>query len=274
MSKIPVSVLITTKNEEKNIARCLGALQDFAQIIVIDSHSADKTCEIARDMGAQIVLYQWDGKYPKKRGWCLENLEIAHDWVFWVDADEVVTSELVAEIRAVFDGEPRVGGFFVRGSYVWEGAVLRCGLQNNKIALFNRHKMEFPVIDDLDIEGMGEIEGHYQPVFKNGIKGMIGQLKAPLLHYAYEDKKGWEERHIRYANWEAQMNKRGSWAKDPIWWREMLKKRVRKSIFRPYIVFLYSYFIKFGFLDGKNGYNFAISRKNYCHLVIKAFKAL
>ncbi len=268
MSKIPVSVLITTKNEEKNLARCLGALQDFAQIIVIDSHSVDKTCEIARTRGAQIVLYKWNGKYPKKRGWCLENLEIAHDWVFWVDADEVVTSELVAEIRAIFGSEPKEGGFFVRGSYVWEGVVLRYGLQNNKIALFNRHKMEFPVIDDLDIEAMGEIEGHYQPVFRSG-RGAIGQLKAPLLHYAYEDKKGWEERHIRYANWEARMNKRGSWARDPIWWREMLKKRVRKSILRPYIVFLYSYFIKFGFLDGKNGYNFAISRKDYCHLVIK-----
>ncbi len=274
MSKIPVSILITTKNEEHNIARCLRSITGFAQIIVIDSHSSDKTCEIARGLGAEIVLYQWDGAYPKKRGWCLENLNIAHDWVFWVDGDEALTPELMDEIRNLFKSEPREAGYFVRGRYVFNGIELRYGLQNNKIALFNRHKMEFPVINDLDIEDMGEIEGHYQPVIKVGSSGAIGQLRAYLLHYAYEDEKKWEARHIRYANWEAHMNKRGAWAKDPIWRREMLKKWVRKSAFRPYIVFLYSYLIKLGFLDGAAGYKFAISRKNYCHLIVKTFKAL
>ncbi len=272
MNKIPVSVLITTKNEENNIARCLNALHDFAQIVVIDSYSCDRTCEIARDKGAQIVLYRWDGGYPKKRGWCLEHLDIDHDWVFWVDADEVVTPELLEEIRGVFASPPNKCGFFVRGRYIFEGKILRYGLSNNKIALFNRHKMEFPVIDDLGIKAMGEIEGHYQPVLK--CCGSIGSLRSPLLHYAYEDEASWEERHIRYANWEAQMNKRGLWSKDPVIWREILKKRVRNSIFRPYIMFLYSYLVKFGFLDGKQGYKFAISRKNYCHLIIKAFKTL
>lgn len=273
MNKIPVSVLITTKNEGANIARCLGALQEFAQIIVIDSHSSDKTCEIARKNGAKVVLYQWDGRYPKKRGWCLENLDIAYDWVFWVDGDEVVTPELVQEIRKLFNAEPKEAGFFISGQYVWNGKILRYGLQNNKIALFNRYKMKFPIIDDLEIEGMGEIEGHYQPVFKADV-GSIGRLRAGLLHYAYEDKQGWEERHIRYASWEAQMNKRGGWPKDPLWWREILKKRVRKSILRPYIMFLYCYLVKFGFLDGVNGYKFAISRKNYCDLIVRAFKLL
>ncbi len=272
MNKIPVSVLITTKNEERNIERCLSALTDFAQIIVIDSHSHDNTCEIARDMGAEIVLYQWNGRYPKKRGWCLGNIDIAHDWVFWVDGDEVVTPELIDEIRMLFANKPREAGFFVRGRYIFNGAELRHGLQNNKIALFNHHEMEFPVIDDLDIEAMGEIEGHYQPVLNDG--GVIGQLRSSLLHYAYEDGEAWEERHIRYANWEANMNKRMAWSKDPVIWREILKKYIRRSVFRPYIVFSYSYFMKLGLLDGRAGYEFAISRKNYCHLVIKAFKTL
>ena len=101
MADIPVSVIITTKNEEANIARCLAALDRFAEVWVVDSESSDKTCEIAKAHGAKVKTYRWDGRYPKKRQWCLENLALAHDWVFFVDADEVVTPELVDEIAAL-----------------------------------------------------------------------------------------------------------------------------------------------------------------------------
>ena len=270
MDKIPVSVLITTKNEERNIARCLAPLQDFAQIMVIDSHSADKTAEIAQKCGAEVVLYTWDGKYPKKRQWCLDNLDIAHDWVFWVDADEVVTDALVDEIRGVFHAPPEEGGFFVPGRYVWQGRILKHGLYNNKIALMNRHKMEFPVVNDLDIEGMGEIEGHYQPVFKYKNKNeKIGQIRSNLLHYAYEHEENWDERHERYAHWEAEMARRECWPVDPVAWREMMKRTLRRNALKPTIVFLFSYFLKLGFLDGRAGFEFAQSRKRYCSLVFR-----
>ena len=270
MSDIPISVLVTTKNEEDNIARCLGALKGFAQIIVIDSHSDDRTCDISRESGAETILYQWDGLYPKKRQWCLDTLDIHHDWVFWVDADEVVTEACVQEIRGLFQAERSEAGFFVKGQYVWNGSVLRHGLQNNKLALINCKKVEFPVIDDLDIEGMGEIEGHYQPVRKAGFEGdVIGQVAAPLLHYAYEDEAGWSARHKRYAHWEAEMTKRDIWPEDPVLWREMVKRRLRTSVFRSYVVFLYSYIVKMGALDGLKGYHFALSRKRYCDLIYR-----
>lgn len=268
MGDIPISVLITTKNEERNIARCLSALKGFAQIIVIDSHSDDRTCDISREFGAETVLYQWDSKYPKKRQWCLDTLDIHHDWVFFVDADEVVTQACIEEIRTLFQMPRTEAGFFVKGQYVWNGAVLRHGLRNNKLALINRKKIAFPVIDDLDIDGMGEIEGHYQPVRKAGFEGdVIGQIAAPLLHYAYEDEAGWSARHERYANWEVEMTKRGIWPEDPVLWREIVKKYLRSSALRPYVVFLYSYIVKCGFLDGARGYKFALSRKRYCDLI-------
>ena len=268
MDKIPVSVIVVTKNEEESIARCLAALQDFAEIIVVDSHSTDRTCDIARDAGACVVPYEWNGRYPKKRQWCLEVLDIAHDWVFWVDADEVVTLAVIEEIRGIFRDNPQAAGFFVRGQYIWRGMLLKHGLQNNKIALFNRHKMMFPVVDDLDIPGMGEIEGHYQPVCKDGCSDSIGQIAAPLLHYASEDEARWEARHIRYAQWEAAMTKGERWPDDPVYWRDCLKKLVRRSALRSYLMFFYSYVAKCGFLDGKAGYDFALSRKKYCHLIL------
>lgn len=119
MGSIPVSVLVVTKNEAKNIARCLEALEDFSQVIVIDSYSTDRTCNIAREYGAEVVLFDWNGKYPKKRQWALSGVNIGYNWVFWVDADEVVTPELVQEIHKIFAcGEPRKSGYFVKGRYV------------------------------------------------------------------------------------------------------------------------------------------------------------
>src|SRR5690606_18106359 len=134
--KIPLTVIVTTKNEEKKIGRCLASLSAFAKVIVVDSHSIDRTCPIAREHGVQVVSFRWDGKYPKKRQWCLETLALSYDWVFWVDADEVVTPALVKEIREIFAKKPAHAGYFVRGRYVWNGEILEHGMMNNKLCLF------------------------------------------------------------------------------------------------------------------------------------------
>lgn len=267
-NKIPVSVIVTTKNEEKNIERCLAALADFSELVVVDSHSQDRTCAIAAQFGAQVVSFRWDGKYPKKRQWCLDTLALKYDWVFWVDADEVVTPELVEEIRHVFASPVQDAGFFVRGQYVWRGKLLRHGMMNNKIVLFDRRKMEFPLVDDTDIEGMGEMEGHYQPVLKDGKSGAIGQVKSAMVHFAAEDMNAWEARHQRYAKWEAGMIRKNAWVMDPIIWRESLKVAIRTSFLRPFIMFFYSYVWCFGFLDGQEGFDFALSRYRYCRMIL------
>lgn len=272
MDKIPVSVLITTKNEEVNMPRCLSALTDFAEIVVIDSNSNDRTCAIARDYGARVVSYTWDGRYPKKRQWCLDHLDLKHDWIFFVDADEEVTPEAVQEIHSLFrNGAPQNAGFFVRGRYVWNGKILNHGMMNNKVVLLDRRRMVFPAIDDLDIEGMGEMEGHYQPVLKNP-SDSLGQVICPLLHFAYEDSAHWHARHTRYANWEATMTLRGAWPQDPSWKRDLAKRLLRRSFLRPSIMFLYSYIWKAGFLDGRAGFDFARSRYLYCRMIRKALR--
>ncbi|MGH1379045.1 MAG: glycosyltransferase family 2 protein [Alphaproteobacteria bacterium] len=276
MNEIDISVLVTTKNEEDNIARCLNSLKNFSQIIVIDSHSTDRTCEISKNTGAEVVLYRWDGKYPKKRQWCLDSLNIKNDWVFWIDADEVITEECIDEIRDLFAISRTESGFFVRSSYVWNDSILRYGMKNNKLALINRTKMEFPVVDDLNIDGMGEIEGHYQPVRRSGCaEYSIGQLSCQLIHHAYDNEAEWNARHIRYAQWEAVMTLNDSWPDDPVLWRQIVKRHLRASFMRPYIVFVFSYLVKAGFLDGGAGYSFAVSRKRYCDMIyrnIRLFK--
>jgi glycosyltransferase involved in cell wall biosynthesis len=262
---IPISVIVVTKNEEARIAACLEALEPFDEIIIVDSDSQDHTREIAAQMGARVESFKWNGQYPKKRQWVLENISIKHDFVFWVDADEIVTQPLIEELSIA---DFRAAGYFVRGQYIFENRPLKFGLQNNKLALMNRHKIEFPVVNDLDIPGMGEIEGHYQPVLKAEYKGEgIAQIHAPLLHDAYADERGWNARHERYAAWEREMDARKAWPEDVNGMRRLLKRSFKAMPCRGLIAFLHCYIWKRGFLDGARGFRFANSRRQYYRMI-------
>lgn len=263
--RLPVSVIITTKNEAQNMARCLGALSAFDEVMVVDSKSTDDTIKIAQEHGARTEGFTWNGQYPKKRQWCLENLNIKHDFVFFVDADEVVTPELAEELRVL---DFAAAGYFVRGRYVFSGRELKHGLMNNKLCLINRHKIEFPVIDDLGVAGMGEIEGHYQPVLKSAYKDeKIAQIKKPLLHYAYEDEAGWNARHERYAHWQVEVERRKILPSENNILRRTLKVIFKTFPCRPVLAFVHCYLLKNGFLDGRAGLDFARSRYRYYRMI-------
>ena len=166
MKQIPISVIVVIKNVGAELETCLSSLLQFDDILVVDSSEDREAKELCEEYSALYHTYQWKGTYPKKRGWCLQNLSLKHNWVFFVDADEVVTPELNKELAALFPTPPKEAGYFITGRYVWNGKLLSFGLKNRKIALFHKDRMHFPVIDDLDCPGMGEIEGHYQPVLK------------------------------------------------------------------------------------------------------------
>src|SRR5216684_1302539 len=110
--KIPVSVIIMTKNEERDLPKCLRSVADFAEVFVVDSSSTDCTCEIAREFGAHVVKFVWNRQYPKKKQWCLENLPTSYEWVLYVDADEEVGPVLAREIRSLVEGRTKHAGFF------------------------------------------------------------------------------------------------------------------------------------------------------------------
>jgi glycosyltransferase involved in cell wall biosynthesis len=258
--KIPVTVLVVTRNEEANLPRCLSALERFDEIIVVDSLSTDTTADIARSFGVTVMPFVWNGAYPKKRQWCLDHLRLRHDRVFFVDADEEVTPRLCDEIASL---DWACAGYFVRGVYVVGGKPLRFGLTNNKLCLFDRRKIMFPVVDDLDIPGMGEIEGHYQPVLKPGCKEKIGSLRSAVLHHALEDIARHEARHKNYAIWERGMRARRAYPQEPTRLRKWLKAAFGGLPLRPLLAFLHSYIIKLGIFDGMDGFFLARCRYLY-----------
>jgi hypothetical protein len=211
-------------------------------------------------LGAAVINFTWDGRYPKKKQWCLDHVPARHNMILLLDADEVMTPALVQEIRAK---GLRHDGYFMRGRYVMNGRALRYGLHNNKLSLIDRRKFAFPVVDDLGLPGMGAVEGHYQPVAKTP-DVTIGRFREPLLHYASD---GWKERHEGYAAWERGMNERKAWPVDPVPWRQALKQIFRALPGRPLWAFIHCYVVKRGFLDKKPGWDFACSRASYYAMI-------
>lgn len=260
--KIPVSVIVMTKNEERNIQKCLHSVKKFNEVFVVDSASEDKTCELAAEMGAIVVPFDWNGKYPKKKQWCLENLPFSNDWVLYVDADEEVYPELADEIGDVINKNKKYSGFFVGSDYVFSGRVLHHGHRIYKLVLFNKNNGRFIDYDDLDIANMWEVEGHYQPK----IDGKTTILKNRIRHDDHNSLFDYFHKHNRYSDWEAELRKRDALVSDEETQpgiRKFLKKIFQKLPFKGAIAFIHSYILHLGFLDGRAGFDFAMARAFY-----------
>lgn len=260
--KCPVSVIVMTKNEEKNIVKCLMSVSAFDQVFVVDSSSTDRTIELAQSMGAMVVDFKWNGKYPKKKQWCLENLPFRNNWVFYVDADEEVYPETAREIHVVISKNPAHSGYFAGYDYVFTGKVLKHGHQVFKLVLFNRHKGRFIDYDDLAASNMWEVEGHYQP----RIEGSTGILKNKLLHNDHDSLFHYFGRHNRYSDWEAVVRSNKAIVKTEEaqqGLRKIMKVVFNALPFQGFSAFMHSYFFKLGFLDGRAGLDFALSRAFY-----------
>src|SRR3954464_15273487 len=97
-NKVPVSVLVPVKNEAENLRRCLPALAWADEVFVVDSQSTDETVSVAEEFGARVEQFHFNGTFPKKKNWALDNLPFRNEWVLIVDADEVVVPELADEV--------------------------------------------------------------------------------------------------------------------------------------------------------------------------------
>jgi len=258
---LPISVIIMTRNEEARLPACLRSLQDhFAEVFVVDSNSPDRTREVAAQSGARVIEFNWNGQYPKKKQWCAEHVPVVHDWLLYIDADERLTPELIDELRILMARKPDdYGAFWISADPIWQGMRLRHGQSNHKICLLHRKRAEFPVVDDLDTP-KNEVEGHYQPV----ITGKIGKLKNHMLHDC-DPLAGWFRRHVHYAEVAAVMAERklSNHETGP---RAFCKKVFYKLPFQGLWIFLYGYIWRRGFLDGREGLDYALARAWYYEL--------
>lgn len=259
MTTLPISVVVLTKNEERVLERTLSSVASFAQVFVVDSASEDGTCSIAKEWGAEVINFTWDGKYPKKKEWALTNLPFSHDWVLYLDADEFVTEGLRHELtKLVSQGSlGDKAAYDVPLSYFFLGRQLKHGHRVVKRALVDRRRVNWPHPDDLHVVNMWEVEGHYQP----NCDGPVGKLQSRLAHEDLDPLYDYFARHNRYSDWEAEFQKSSTEVRSAK--RTLQGEMWRRTPFKPAIFFVYAYIVRAGFLDGRAGLHYAIANSFY-----------
>lgn len=259
---IPISVVVMTKNEAARLPACLDSLRGCAEVFVVDSNSTDGTAVLAENWGAKVVNFTWNGQYPKKKQWCMDNIPFRYDWILYVDADERLTQALLTELAQIISAaSPEIGAYRIQARPIFGPKILRFGQLNNKICLLRRGHGQFPIVDDLHTD-KGEVEGHYQPQ----IRGTVGQLKVPMLHDC-NPLRPWFERHIKYANFMVALSQRAEKFRHEKGLRALAKRAFYALPCKPLIIFFYGYIFRLGFLDGLWGFRYALARAWYYWLI-------
>jgi glycosyltransferase involved in cell wall biosynthesis len=248
-----LSVVILTMNEDRNLPDCLSSLHDLpCELFVVDSGSTDRTLEIARAGGAAVFSHAFEN-YGLQRNWALGNLPFSHEWVLNLDADERLTPELAREIAGALASVPDdIAGFLLRRRTVFLGRWIRHGghYPNYQLRLFRR--------------SAGCCEDRlYDQHFV--VRGKVASLQNDYIDVVASDLTTWSQRHIRWAAAEADESLRRQTGNNsvrpeltggPVARRRWLRSKVygRAPLFvRPLSYWIYRYFIRLGFLDGKEG---------------------
>jgi glycosyltransferase involved in cell wall biosynthesis len=258
LCRLPVGVIIAARNEAHNLARCLDALRNFEEVYVIDSHSTDATAEIAADYRAKVVQFDYRGGWPKKRQWALDTLPLIYSWVLLLDADEVMTPELEAEIAHAITN-PALDGYRIALEMHFLGRPLRHSDASFwKLSLFRRGQARYECrLEDQD-SSMADMEVHEHVV----CNGATGQLKNPLVHRNVESLFRYIQKHNEYSNWEAKVwlnpARSGQELQPNLWGTQAQRRRWLRRKFLmlpgfPLLFFAYKYIFRLGFLDGMPG---------------------
>ena len=257
---LPVSVIVATRDEERNLPRCLESLREADEVYVIDSQSTDATVAIAESYGAHVVQFHYQGGWPKKRQWALDSLPFSHEWVLLIDADEALTPELLDEVEQAIQS-PAFDGYYIRLRMFFLGRELRhSGASFYKLLLFRRGKARFECRLTEQDDSMADMEVHEHVVGESSDR--IGKLKNPLLHHNVESLSHYIQKHDKYSNWDARVWFAGQGnARDlaPSLFGSQAQRRrwLRKTFFSlpgsPVLFFLYKYLFCLGFLDGVPG---------------------
>ena len=223
-----ISVVIITKNEEKHIKNAIQSALFADEILVLDSGSMDKTCDIAKKLGARVEHQEWLGFGCQKN----KAVELAsNDWVFVLDADEEITEKLRYEIIETLQS-PISNGFYVARLNNFFGRDIKtCGLYPDyTIRLFNRSKgffNELPVHESVQIQGQ------------------VSKLKNHMTHIAYESIDEFIQKQNHYSGLSPK------------------KRNILKALISPFWTFFKLYFIRRGFLDGRHGFIIAALYSQY-----------
>jgi glycosyltransferase involved in cell wall biosynthesis len=258
-AKVPVSVVIPTRNEERNLLDTLLCVIDWAdEVVVFDSLSDDRTVEIAQSLKVPVVQRRFDN-FSAHKNWALQNLELRNEWLLFLDADERLTSSLKAEIYGhVSNPCCSFAGFYIpRKNYFMGLWIKHAGMYPDwNLRLFRR--------------SLGRYENRivHEHVLLNG---SVAYLHNPLEHNDFKGLARWLDRHNTYTSMEAQEIYRlmiGTAPSNTITGKAITRGPQRRRLMkelayrylpcRPFILFVWMYFVRAGFLDGAVGFRYCL----------------
>ena len=259
-----VSAMIFTLDEEIHLPSCLASLAWCDDVIVVDSFSRDRTEEIARAAGARFFQHAFEG-FGRQRMWALGNTAPRHDWVLVLDADERVTPELADEMaRVVASADASVAAYRLKRRFHMWGRWLR-------------HSALYPTwVVRLVRKGRVTYvnRGHAET---QEVRGEVRSLEHDLIDENLKGIDDWYARQNRYSSREAEyelgqeavpMRWADLGAPDPLVRRAAAKRLAASVPFRPLLYFLYSYVLRGGFLEGRDGLTFCIMKAQYHRMII------
>ena len=275
---LPVSVIIPARNEAHNLPRCLEALKDAGEVYLIDSGSSDDTVRIAESYGAKVVQFHYRGGWPKKRQWAMDTLPLVYDWILLLDADEVLTPALAAEIRSAIEDQ-RYNGYHIALEMYFLGRQLRhSGASFWKLSLFRKGLGRYECRLQDQNASMADMEVHEHVI----VNGATRQLNNPLVHHNVESLSRYIQKHNEYSNWEARVWLDGNKGEDEIqpslWGTQAERRRWLRRHFlelpgSPVLFFFYKYFACLGFLDGVPGLTYcAFQGVQFFHIKAKVYE--
>lgn len=275
-----ISILIITKNEEKDLPGCLGSVSWSDDIVVYDSQSSDGTHEIAVSSGARVVsrpdqdqTLPYGGDEAFHRNWGIHSIEYKNPWLFVIDADERLTADAVNEILAIAANQYQsIVAYRIRRRDYFQGRHLRFVQATPWYVRFIRPEYV-----------------HYERLVNpvTVVRGAVGDLLSPLDHYPFS--KGffyWFYRHNIYSTLEAKqlLNNRQDRPQfnltSAFFERDFTVRRFhQKELFnrlpaRPLLKFFLLYFLKRGFLDGSPGLTYALLQSIYEFMIVVKVREL
>jgi glycosyltransferase involved in cell wall biosynthesis len=266
-----ISILILTKNEEKDLTGCLQSVSWSDDVHVLDSHSTDRTVDVARSSGAQVTFRKFDN-WSAHQNWGLANLPFRYPWVLYLDADERITPELTSQIQQAVQQPGDKVAFRVQRRDFWGSRWMKHVVPSPfNVRLFRPEKMRYErVVNPVSIPS-----------------GPVGELTGYINHYPFS--KGithWFDRHNSYSTLEAQQISRNRAEKNEfslssaLFEKDRNKRRFhQKELFyripaRPLLKFALLYFGKRGFLDGRAGFRYAVLQSIYEYMIVLKTKEL
>lgn len=229
MSSVKLSVVIISFNEERNIAQCIESVSDIAdEVLLVDSHSRDRTVEVAKELGATVLFHDFEG-HVEQKNYALSQAK--YDYVLSLDADEEVSIEMAREIAAIkHDWKSTAYSFNRLNKFC--GRWIKHGLwyPDRKLRLWDRRQGRW-----------GGENPHDKVIMNEG--STITAVKADILHYTVHTIDDYIDQINKFSTIQAQ---------------NLTDKGFRPSFFhivlKPIYKFMVAYFIRLGFLDGWRGY--------------------